>query len=174
MIIWISGAYGVGKSTLAEALLKKINNCIIFDAEIVGDAVRENYPNEPYGVIYEDYPLWCEFNYMLLRDVHNTFHHNILVPMTMVRQNSYDKIIQRLLDDGIDTKMIILEGSYQCVHDRILARGEEEGCWCMENIEMSSNGSKTVQNGYHISTDNRTVDELACIVLEYIAALNIY
>ena len=174
MIIWISGAYGVGKSTLAEALVKKINNCIIFDAEMVGDAVRENYPNEPYGVIYEDYPLWCEFNYMLLRDVHNTFHHNILVPMTMVRQNSYDKIIQRLLDDGIDTKMIILEGSYQCVHDRILARGEEEGCWCMENIEMSSNGSKTVQNGYHISTDNRTVDELACIVLEYIAALNIY
>lgn len=174
MIIWISGAYGVGKSTLAEALVKKINNCIIFDAEMVGDAVRENYPNEPYGVIYEDYPLWCEFNYMLLRDVHNTFHHNILVPMTMVRQNSYDKIIQRLLDDGIDTKMIILEGSYQCVHDRILARGEEEGCWCMENIEMSSNGSKTVQNGYHISTDNRTVDELACIVLEYIGALNIY
>lgn len=174
MIIWISGAYGVGKSTLAEALLKKINNCIIFDAEIVGDAVRENYPNEPYGVIYEDYPLWCDFNYMLLRDVHNTFHHNILVPMTMVRQNSYDKIIQRLLDDGIDTKMIILEGSYQCVHDRILARGEEEGCWCMENIEMSSNGSKTVQNGYHISTDNKTVDELTCIVLEYIGAQNIY
>lgn len=174
MIVWISGAYGVGKSTLAEALVKKINNTIIFDAEIVGDAVRENYPNEPYGVIYEDYPLWCEFNYMLLRDVHTTFHHNILVPMTMVRRNSYDKIIQRLLDDGIDTKLIILEGSYQCVHDRILARGEEEGCWCMENIEMSSNGSKAVQNGYHISTDNKTVDELTRIVLEYIGAQNTY
>ena len=174
MIVWISGPYGVGKSTLAEALVKKINHAILFDAEKVGDAVRENYPNEPYGVIYEDYPLWCEFNYMLLRDVHNTFHHNILVPMTMVRQNTYDKIIQRLLDDGIDTKLIILEGSYQCIHDRILARGEEEGCWCMENIEMSSNGSRAVQNGYHISTDNKSVDELARIVLEYIGAQNAY
>lgn len=174
MIVWISGPYGVGKSTLAEALVNKINNAFLFDAEKVGDAVRENYPNEPYGVIYEDYPLWCEFNYMLLRDIHNTFHHNIFVPMTMVRQNSYDKIIQRLLDDGIDTKLIILEGSYQCIHDRILARGEEEGCWCMENIEMSSNSSKTIQNGYHISTDDKSVDELARIVLEYIGAQNIY
>ena len=120
MIVWISGAYGVGKSTLAKALVIKMDNAIVFDAEMVGDAVRENYPNEPYGVIYEDYPLWCEFNYKLLKDIHNTFHYNIFVPMTLVRQNSYDKIIQRLLDDGIDTKLIILEGSYQCIHDRIL------------------------------------------------------
>ena len=47
MIVWISGAYGVGKSTLAEALVNKIDNAIIFDAEIVVDAVSENYPDEP-------------------------------------------------------------------------------------------------------------------------------
>lgn len=65
-------------------------------------------------------------------------------------------------------KLIILEGSYQCIHDRILARGEEEGCWCMENIEMSSDGSKAVQNGYHILTDSKSVEELTYIALEYI------
>lgn len=43
MIIWISGPYGVGKSTLAEALEKKIQNALIFDAEEVGNAVRGNY-----------------------------------------------------------------------------------------------------------------------------------
>lgn len=48
MIIWISGAYGVGKSTLAEVLVNKIENAMIFDAEEVGNAVRENYPDEPY------------------------------------------------------------------------------------------------------------------------------
>ena len=170
MIIWISGAYGVGKSTLAEALVKKIDQAMIFDAEEVGNAVRENYPDEPYGVIYEDYPLWCEFNYMLLKDIHNHFQRNILVPMTLVRQNSYTKIIKRLMDDGIETKLIILEGTYQCIHDRIIARGEEEGCWCMENIEMSSAGSKALENGFHISTDDKSVSELAEIVLEYIGA----
>lgn len=168
MIIWISGAYGVGKSTLAEALVNKIENAMLFDAEEVGNAVRENYPDEPYGVIYEDYPLWCDFSYMLLKDIHSTFHRNILVPMTLVRQNSYSKIIERLMNDGIETKLIILEGTYQSIHDRILTRGEDEDCWCMQNIEMSSNGSKEITGGYHISTDNKSVDELVRIVLDYL------
>ena len=168
MIIWISGAYGVGKSTLAEVLVNKIENAMIFDAEEVGNAVRENYPDEPYGVIYEDYPLWCDFNYMLLKDIHSTFHRNILVPMTLVRQNSYSKIIERLINDGIETRLVILEGTYQSIHDRILARGEDEDCWCMENIETSSNGSRGVTGGYHISTDSKSVDELVQIVLDYL------
>lgn len=165
MIIWISGAYGVGKSTLADALVCKIDNAMVFDAEKVGDAVRENYPEEPYGAIYEDYPLWCEFNYMLLKDIHSRFHRNILVPMTLIRPGSYDRIIKRLSDDGIDTRLIILEAAYQCIHDRILARGEEEGCWCMENIRMSSDCSAAIPNGCHIMTDHKTVDELVRIVL---------
>ncbi len=58
MIVWISGAYGVGKSTLAEAMAKRMENALIFDAEEVGNAVRGNYPDHPYGYIFEDYDLW--------------------------------------------------------------------------------------------------------------------
>lgn len=47
MIVWISGAYGVGKSTLAAALAGKFEDAMIFDAEEVGNAVRGNYPGEP-------------------------------------------------------------------------------------------------------------------------------
>ena len=126
MIIWLSGPYGVGKSTLAEAMAAKMENALIFDAEEVGNAVRENYPNCPYGYIFEDYPLWGEFCYLLLKDVHEKFHKDILVPMTLVRAESC-RMIENLLRDGIDTRLIVLEASYQTVHDRILARGEEEG-----------------------------------------------
>ncbi|MBQ7872331.1 MAG: AAA family ATPase, partial [Oscillospiraceae bacterium] len=124
MIIWLSGAYGVGKSTLAEALAEQIENALIFDAEEVGNAVRENYPDAPYGYIFEDYPLWAEFCYQLLKDVHSKFHKNILVPMTLVRPASYDNILRRLEQDGIEVQLIVLEASWQSIHDRILARGE--------------------------------------------------
>ena len=160
MIVWISGAYGVGKSTFAEALVDKVDHAVIFDAEKVGDAVRENYSDEPYGVIYEDYPLWCEFTYMLLKDIHNVFHRNVLVPMTLIRRESYDKIIQRLLDDGIDTKLIVLTGTYQCIHDRILARGEEEGCWCMENIGMCLEVQQNDSRAVHIHTVGKSPEEI--------------
>lgn len=165
MIIWISGAYGVGKSTLAEALVNRLENAMIFDAEEVGNAVRGNYPDEPYGVVFEDYPLWCDFNYELLKDIHQTFHKTILVPMTLVRQNSYDRIIGRLLKEGIDTRLIILEATHQSIHDRILARGEDEDCWCMANIEMAREGSHSVTGGYHITTDDKSVGELVETVL---------
>ena len=39
---------------------------------------------------------------------------------------------------------------------------------------MSSNGSKAVQNGYHILTDNKTVDELTRIALEYLGVQDTY
>ena len=167
MIIWISGAYGVGKSTLAEAMASKMKDAQIFDAEEVGNAVRENYPDCPYGYIFEDYPLWGEFCYLLLKDVHEKFHKDILVPMTLVRKESY-RIIEKLLRDGIDTQLVVLDASYQTVHDRILARGEEEGCWCMENIELARSGSVALP-GIHIQTDGKTVDELCDIVLGIVA-----
>ncbi len=163
MIIWISGAYGVGKSTLAEAMAEKMNNAILFDAEEVGNAVRGNYPDCPYGCIFEDYPLWGEFCYMLLKDVHEKFHKDILVPMTLVRKESYG-IIEKLNRDGIHTQLMVLEASYQTIHDRILARGEEEGCWCMENIELARDGAAALP-GMHIQTDGRIVEDLCASVL---------
>ena len=101
-----------------------------------------------------------------MKDIHNKFDKNILVPMTLVRPASYTNIIQKLLDDGIAVKFIILEANYENVHDRILARGEDEDCWCMENIEMSSNASKAIEGGCYICTDNRTVEELVDEVMK--------
>ena len=166
--MWISGPYGVGKSTLAEALAGRMGNALVFDAEEVGNAVRENYPDCPYGFIFEDYPLWSRFCYELLKDIHEKFGRNILVPMTMLRRSTYENIIEKLLEDGTDTKLVVLEAGYQTVHDRILARGEEEGCWCMENIELARRETSAIREGLHLNTDGKTVEELAENVLEHI------
>lgn len=166
MIIWISGPYGVGKSTLAQVLAGRMENALIFDAEEVGNAVRGNYPDCPYGYIFEDYPLWGEFCYKLLKDIHNNFKKDILVPMTLVRSGSY-QMIEALVRDGIETFLIVLEASYESIHERILARGEEEECWCMKNIEMARSGCAALP-GIHIDTDGRDVEELACTVMDKI------
>lgn len=169
MVVWISGAYGVGKSALAVALAGKMGNALIFDAEEVGNAVRGNYPDCPYGYIFEDYPLWGEFCCKLLKDIHVNFQKDILVPMTLVRQESYANIIKKLLCDGISTHFIVLEASSQTIHDRILARGEDEDCWCMKNREMAIEGAGSLPGGVHIGTDGICVEELADKVLEIIA-----
>ena len=160
MIIWLSGAYGVGKSTLAEALKDRIENALIFDAEGVGNAVRDSYPDAPYGYIFEDYPLWSEFCCRLLAYINETFPRHFLVPLTLLRPGSYENIILRLRRAGIDTRLVILEAERETIHDRILARGEEENCWCMENIDLARAGSHAME-GYHLSTDRKPIEELA-------------
>lgn len=166
MILWIGGAYGVGKSTLARALAAKMPGALLFDAEEVGNAVRKNYPDCPYGYIFEDYPLWAEFCFRLLQDIHTAFHRDILVPMTLVRRTSCDNILERLRQCGIETHFVILEASYQSIHDRILARGEEEDCWCMQNIEMARAALRALPGGVHMETDGKSVEQLAAQVLE--------
>lgn len=37
MIIMINGAFGVGKTTTAEALHKKMENSMIYDPEMIGE-----------------------------------------------------------------------------------------------------------------------------------------
>lgn len=110
-------------------------------------------------MIYEDYPLWVEFNYRLLKDIAARYDGYVLVPMTLLRQKSVDEILSRLAADGIDTRLFILEASPETLHDRILARGEEEGCWCMENIELARAGSAALP-GTHIQTDGKSVENL--------------
>ena len=50
MIIWISGPYGVGKTTLAEAMAAKMDNALVFDAE-------EEKGEEPFGEIIPAVPM---------------------------------------------------------------------------------------------------------------------
>ena len=51
--------------TLADYLASRMEGARVFDAEAVGNAVRDNYPGCPYGVVFEDYPLWGDFCYQL-------------------------------------------------------------------------------------------------------------
>ena len=159
MIYWINGSYGVGKTTIAEALVKELKKAYIFDPEAVGNAVRDNHPQELiFSYIFEDYEL--------LKDISSKYDGDIVVPMTLVRKESYNDIIKKLKDDNIKIGYFFLDGDYQTIHDRILKRGESEESWCMKNVNMCIEAQNNDLNAIHINAVNRTPEE---IVKEIIA-----
>ncbi len=165
MIIWINGPYGVGKSTLAETLHRKNPNSFIFDAEAVGNAVRDNLPPERFnGYIFEGYPMWFSVCSALLHDIARDFSGEIYVPMTLVRADSFNKIAAPLIAQGHTVKHILLTSTHDVVRDRILTRGENETCWCMQHINLCLERQKSFENVIRIKSHDATVEELAASV----------
>lgn len=167
MILWIDGPYGVGKSTLAEELVKLNKNSFIFDAESVGNAVRDNMPRELFnGYIFENYGLWFKTIEELLKEIVGRYNGDIYVPMTLTKKDSFDKIAIPLKNSGVEVTHLLLEADYENVKNRILARGEEENCWCMQNIALCLEIQKTFLDVIRLNTINQSPYNLAKVVYD--------
>mgnify|MGYP002863801229 CR=1 FL=1 len=167
MIIWIDGAYGVGKSTLAEKLHELLPNSFIFDAENVGNAVRDNMPQSVYySETFEGYPLWFHVCNELLTELSGRFDGVILVPMTLMRQESFARFAEPLRSKGIEIVHVLLESSIEIIHDRILERGESEDCWCMRHIEDCLSAQQHFEDVIRVQSVGQTADELAKEVVQ--------
>ena len=167
MIVWIDGAYGAGKSTLAEQLHRLLPNSFVFDAESVGNAVRDNMPHEVYYCeIFEGYDLWFQVCRELLAALTARFDGVVLVPMTLIRQDSFAKFAVPLRERGIEIVHVLLESSKELIHDRILERGEDEDCWCMRHIDDCLSAQRRYKDVVRISSLGQTADELAGEVIQ--------
>ena len=85
--------------------------------------------------------------------------------MTLLRGSSYLGIIRKLVDDGVTVKYVFLDGDCKTVHDRILARGEMEDCWCMQTIELCLEAQRKDGNAEHIDAIHHSPEEIVRLIL---------
>ena len=162
MVVWINGPYGVGKSTLAEQLVRDGPKGFVFDAEAVGNAVRDTLPQEMYsGALFEYYPRWFEMCAVLLQDISARYDGILYVPMTLVLPDSFEKFARPLQESGIPVKHILLESNHATVLERILERGEEADCWCAQHIDFCLEQQGKFENVIRIPSVGEPVTALA-------------
>ena len=162
MIYWLNGAYGVGKTTVAKALQPLLHNAFLFDPELLGDGIRDNYPESLFRETYEEYPLWLETNYLLLRDIFERYEGDIVAPRTLLQRSSYDAIIRRLRDDGIPVKYIFLDADEPTLWHRLVDLGREEpDSWCVGHIPACLKAQERDVQAIHVDTVGRTPEEIA-------------
>lgn len=101
MIIWINGSFGAGKTTLSEALLKKLPNSIIFDPEHIGFLIHKMVPDSRVDD-FQNFPMWREHVILFAKNLVQQFSKDLIIPMTLVNPEYIHEIHQSL--KGEDSK----------------------------------------------------------------------
>ncbi len=161
MIVWLNGAYGAGKSITAERIRELCPGTLIFDAEAVGNAVRDNLEPVLYHTEFPDYAIWREFVAKLLAEMAARAEGPILVPMTVLSSAYIEEIRDRLRD--VPFHHIVLDLSPDKIRERVLGRGETPEHWCYQQADRCAALLDGLP-GSHLDASG-TVDQVAREIL---------
>ncbi|MBR6806758.1 MAG: AAA family ATPase [Clostridia bacterium] len=173
MIIWINGAFGSGKTTIATMLHEQLGNSYLYDPENVGYYLWQNEPEEIK--IREDFqkePLWREFNYLMLKNIYEKFSGDIIVPMTLVNYDYYHEIVGRLECEGVKIKHFALKASKQTLLNRLEKRGDGADSWAAAQIDRCITAFKSGKFDGIIDTDEKSPEQIMTYILEKINERN--
>jgi len=162
MVIWINGCFGVGKTTTAEKLCQRIENAHIYDPELAGAFLWDNFPPPmKRRGDYQDIELWRKINYEYIKYIHLNYSGPIIVPMTLVNRGYHDEIIGKLREDGIDVHHFILTAPKEHIIARLTGRGEANGSWAEQQIDRCLAAFARDFPGDTVNTEQMSADEAA-------------
>jgi len=107
VLVWINGAFGAGKTTLAETLHDRLPDALAFDPEYVGCLLHKWVPDP--AADFQDIPLWrkltAEFAVGLCRE----YQRPLIVPMTLVDADYRREIFGLVSQAGVDLMHVFLD-----------------------------------------------------------------
>ena len=167
----INGAFGVGKTTISNELLKVIENSMLYDPEEVGYMLRSVLPEEIKRLEaetgdFQDLQLWKELTVKVARLIISKYKVNLIVPMTIRKPEYFTYIFNGFNSIDINTYHFCLTASKETIYDRLRGRGEEEGNWCFKQTDMCLKAYNDYNFEEYIETENVSVNAVVDTVRE--------
>ena len=124
MIIWLNGAFGAGKTTLAEELRRRLPDAVLYNPEDVGLMLWKWLPP---GGDFQHLPSWREL--VIATAVSLRRHHAgmVIAPMSLIRDAYRDEILGGLADAGEQVLHVFLELDAGALRMRLNARVTHPG-----------------------------------------------
>lgn len=172
MLLWINGAFGVGKTQTAFELHRRLPGSFVADPEWIGYAIHKMLPAR-MREDFQDRPQWRSAVRATLADVADSavgIGGPIIVPMTLVNADYFDEIVGGLRSAGVDVRHHSLLASPEVLRARLRTRSAH---WIARALARDPNETRAVQQidrcvaalstdrfARHIDTDHRTIDEV--------------
>lgn len=173
MIIFINGAFGVGKTTTATILEAKLPNAMIFDPEYVGIMLREMIPkgkqlsHERTGD-FQDFDLWKVLTVETMKAFKHQYDRDLIVPMTIREKPYFDYIDQGVRAFDNEVYHFCLSAPKAFIHKRLEQRGDLPNSWAFHQTEKCINGFEAIENMIEINNAQIAPDKVVALMLEMI------
>ena len=124
VIIWINGAFGAGKTTLAEELHRRLPDAVVYDPEDVGLMLwKQMRPNGDFQYL----PSWRELVVATALSLRRHHADTLIVPMSLIRDAYQAEILGGLADAGEEVLHVFLEADACVLRERLNARVTHPG-----------------------------------------------
>ena len=168
MIIWINGAFGSGKTQAAFELNRRIPNSFVYDPENLGFFISKNIPLCIKKSDFQDYEIWRELNFSMIKYIEDKYQGVLIIPMTVVNPQYFNEIVSSLRNHGVDIRHYALMASKKTLLRRLRNRGDGGNSWAVKQIDRCISGLSNEVFQHHIDTENMSTED----VVEKIALMS--
>ena len=163
VVVWINGAFGVGKTSVAKALVREWDGAVLFDPERIGRLLRRTIPRERHTDDYQDFPLWRRLTVETISGLATGYCRPVVVPMTLTNDSYFQEIIGGLRDSGVEVFHFAPTARPATIKRRLLVRllRAQPIQWAWARVERCCEVLARPEFREQINTDSRSAREVA-------------
>lgn len=162
LILLVNGAFGIGKTTVARAIVRQLRRAVLFDPEWIGIALQRVARVSDF----QDLRSWRRLTIATLRLV-RLFVPNVVVPMAFSNAAYLEEIRAGILKFEPRLFHVCLVAPLEAVHDRLRMRGANptDHAWEFRRAAECCAVHQQEQFATHVRAEGREPEEIAREIL---------
>jgi adenylate kinase len=136
-VIWINGTFGVGKTTVAQEVLRLLPESRLFDPESVGVLVAQHLPDRTF-TDFQQLPLWRRLVPVVAEELARFTGQGLVAVQTVLVEQYWIELRAGLAETGLRPALVLLDAEPEVVRDRILGddvEGQAER-WRLDHLAV--------------------------------------
>jgi hypothetical protein len=118
MIVWLNGAFGVGKTTTAARIRNRAAEWRPFDVEWVGYMLRANLSDHKFSD-FQELPPWRKLVPRVAREIIDFTGESLIAVQSVLRRQYWDELRKGLATEGLDVLHVVLDADEETLRSRI-------------------------------------------------------
>jgi hypothetical protein len=120
VIVWLNGAFGVGKTATAAALSALLEpSARVWDPESVGSMLRSQLSDLQTGD-FQDWPSWRKVVVATASAIHEQTGQLLIAAQSVLERSYFDEVVDGLAAKDVPVFHVLLDASTGVLRDRVL------------------------------------------------------